>query len=102
MSSGTLCNSPSPSYDWSHRSSDSASPPTAPCAEDAGFGPVACTTFVDPWSGPAGAELDDTCASDESAVLKYCSTTCSKSSSAPRFPNTVVTPLGMCTTSTNA
>ena len=32
--------------------------------DDAGFGAGACTTFVDPWSGPCGAELDDACAPD--------------------------------------
>jgi hypothetical protein len=123
MSSGTSCNPPSPSYDWDHQSSDldsASESPNTPFAEDAvdigldgsinrpglavdgaGFGAGACTTFVDPRSGP-GAEFNDACASDKSTVLKYSSTTCSKSSSAPRFPNTVVTPSGMCITSTHA
>jgi hypothetical protein len=30
-----------------------------------GAGACACTTFVDPWSGPSGTELDDACASDD-------------------------------------
>ena len=29
--------------------------------DDAGFGSCACATFVDPWSGPGHAELDDAC-----------------------------------------
>jgi hypothetical protein len=52
--------------------------------DDAGFGAGACTTSVDPWSGPGGAELDDTYASDESTgfphVLKYSSAGFSNSS----------------------
>ena len=31
---------------------------------DARLGAGASTTFVNPWSGPGGAELDDTCVSD--------------------------------------
>ena len=73
--------------------------------DDAGFGGGACTTLVDPWSGPDGKELDDACASDDSAgfpiVLKYWSSSLANSSS-PRFPNTVITSLGMCSASTPA
>jgi hypothetical protein len=76
--------------------------------DNAGFGAGACTTFVDPWSGPSGAELDDACASDDSTgfpnVLKYASARLANLSkcSNPRFPNTVISSLGMCTTSTHA
>jgi hypothetical protein len=90
-------------------------PPHSPCNEDpadaglhgciigsgsavdgAGSGPCACTTFVDPWSGPGGAELDDACASDEpvglSHVLRYSAASFSNSSS-PRFPRAGTVPL---------
>ena len=33
----------------------------------AGFGAGGCTTFVDPWPGPGGAELDNKGESDDSA-----------------------------------
>ena len=70
-----------------------------------GFDAGDCTTSVDPWSGPGGAELDDACASDDSAGLshdsKYFASSFSKSSF-PRLPNTVIVSLGICTTSTNA
>jgi hypothetical protein len=79
------------------------------CASDnAGSDTGACTTFVDPWSGPGSVELDDACASDDSTgspnVLKYASARRANLSkcSNPRFPNTVITSLGMCTTSTHA
>ena len=35
--------------------------------DDDGFGDCACTTLVDPWSGPDGTELDDAWAVDDSA-----------------------------------
>jgi hypothetical protein len=72
--------------------------------DDAEFGAGAstCTTFVDPWSGPGGAELDHVCASDDSIgfphnLWKYFSH--SRSNGSPRFPNTPITSSGMCTTS---
>jgi hypothetical protein len=53
--------------------------------EDPGFeGLGACTTFIDPRSSPGGTELDDACASDDSAgfpiALKYSSSSFSNSS----------------------
>ena len=73
------------------------------CASDnARSGTSACTTFVDPWSAPGGAELDDS--TGFLNILKCSSTSRENSlkSSSIRFPNTVTTSLGMCTTSTLA
>jgi hypothetical protein len=79
------------------------------CAsEDAGLDTGDCTTFVDTWSGPSGAEIDDACASDDSTgfcnVLKYSSAKLENlsKSSPPRFPDTVIASLGMCTALTHA
>jgi hypothetical protein len=58
--------------------------------DDPAFGAGGCTVFVDPGSGPDGAELDD--ATGFSYVLKYSSPS-STSPSSPRFPNTVITSL---------
>ena len=73
--------------------------------DGAGFGSGACATLVDPCSGSGGAELDDACApadtSGFSPLLRSSSVTFANSSPT-RFPNVVVTSLGMCTTSTPA
>ncbi|KAF8502751.1 hypothetical protein F5888DRAFT_1631844 [Russula emetica] len=53
--------------------------------DKAGFSVGACFTFIDPWSGPGGAELDDACVSDDSTgfrqYLAHSSASLSKSES---------------------
>ena len=72
-----------------------------PVVDDTGFGTGACATFVDAWPGPGGAlVLSDSCVPDDSTglpiALKYSSSSFSKSLS-PRFLDTVITSLGICT-----
>ncbi|KAI0271904.1 hypothetical protein BGY98DRAFT_1004831 [Russula aff. rugulosa BPL654] len=66
--------------------------------DDAGFGTGASTSFIDPWSGTGGAELDNACASDDSTCLSHVPKSSSTSfsiSSDPRLLNTVITSRGM-------
>ena len=77
--------------------------------DDSGFGAGAWTTFVEPWLGSDGdeTELDDECEDDDSESMfpklsKRSFHSFSNSSSLPRLPNTVITSLGMCTTSTRS
>src|ERR1700755_3069582 len=72
---------------------------------DAGFCAGACTTFLDPSSGPGDAELGGACAPDDStgfSVFVRTFVNSFSSSSSPRSPNTGIVSLGMCTTSTHA
>jgi hypothetical protein len=63
-------------------------------------------SFTGPWSGAGVAELDETCASDDSAdfpdVSKISAAAFSNSPSPTRFPNAVIASLCMCTTPTAA